>query len=75
MGIFDGFKKWFKQADDVQEMADNAVDQARVVTKMIPGDADDKLVDAVADKVEDMSQKFDDLKKNIPGQDQTNQQR
>ena len=67
MGLFDSFKQWFQKVDDVQEMANNGVEQARSVTKMIPGDADDKVVDTVADKVDDIVGRYDEIKNNIPG--------
>jgi hypothetical protein len=68
--MFDWFTNLFKKADDVNQMAQDGVEKAREVTQMIPGDADDKVVDAVADKVEEVTQKFDDIKNNIPGQGQ-----
>ena len=48
MGLFDSFKRWFKQADDIEKMAKDGIEQAKG-SKMIPGDADDKI-DTVSKK-------------------------
>ncbi len=66
--MFDWLKGLFGQADTVSQMAEDGAKKAREITQMIPGDADDRAVDAIADKVDEVTQKFDDIKKNIPGQ-------
>lgn len=70
MGIFDSFSKitkWFKKADDFEKMAKDGLAQAKGVTKMIPGDADDKLVENLSKKVDDISSQYNSVKQNIPG--------
>lgn len=66
--MFDWLKQLFGRADDVAQMAEDGAKKAREITKMIPGDADDKTVDAIADKVDEVTGKFDEIKKSVPGQ-------
>lgn len=65
--MFDWLKGLFGRANDMQQMAEDGVKKAREITNLIPGEADDKLVDSVADKVEEVTQKFDDIKGSLPG--------
>lgn len=67
MGLFDSFKNIFKKADDLEKTLDNAQAQAEMVTKAIPGDADDKFVDQANQQVDQIQEKFDEIKQNIPG--------
>lgn len=64
--MFTWLKNLFQQADDVSQMAQDGAEKARQITDMIPGDADDKTVDAIADKVDEVTQQFDAIKKNLP---------
>lgn len=66
--MFDWLKELFGRAGDVSQIAEDGAQKAREITQLIPGDADDKAVEAIADKVDEVTQKFDDIKKNIPGQ-------
>lgn len=68
MGLFSNFMQWFKQADDIEKMAKSGIEQAKGITKMIPGDADDKLVEGLSKQVETVTEQYDNIKKNIPGQ-------
>ncbi|MFZ1458625.1 MAG: hypothetical protein WAT17_01980 [Candidatus Saccharimonadales bacterium] len=70
MGLLDSIKGLFKSADKVEKTIDDVQAQAKAVTGMIPGDADDKFVDQANKQVDDLQNKFDDVKKNIPGQGQ-----
>jgi hypothetical protein len=67
MGLFDSFKRWFKQADDIEKMAKDGIEQAKGITKMIPGDADDKIVDTVSKKIDDVTEQIDNVKNSLPG--------
>ncbi len=67
MGLLDGLKGMFKKTGDLEKSIDSAQKQAENVTKMIPGDADDKFVDGANKQVDQIQKKFDDIKKNIPG--------
>lgn len=71
MGLLDSFKNLFKTTNKVEKTIDNAQAQAEVVTKMIPGDADDKFVAQANQQVDQLQEKFDAVKGNIPGQDQS----
>lgn len=64
--------EWLKQllggAGDISQMAEDGAQKAREITNMIPGEADDAAVEAISGKVEEVTQKFEDIKKNLPGQ-------
>ncbi len=66
--MLDWLKKLFKQTNDLEKTIDDAQAQAEMVTKVIPGAADDKFVDRTNKQVDEIQGKFDDIKKNIPGQ-------
>lgn len=66
MNIFTKIASYFKQADDLEKMAKDGLAQAKAATKFIPGDADDKLVDNLSKKVDDVTKTYDGVKKNIP---------
>ncbi len=68
MGLFDSFKNLFASSKKLDKTIDDAQAQAEMVTKMIPGDADDKFVQNVSTQVDNLQEKFDDVTKNIPGQ-------
>ncbi len=68
MGLFDSFKNLFASSKKLDKTIDDAQAQAEMVTKMIPGDADDKLVQNISTQVDNLQEKFDDVTKNIPGQ-------
>jgi len=67
MNIFDKLASLLKQGDSISKAASDGVKQARDITKMIPGDKDDKLVEGVAKTVEDATKTYDGFRKNIPG--------
>ncbi len=68
MGLFDSLKNLFASSDKLDKTIDSAQEQATNVTKMIPGDADDKLVEKANQQVDNLQEKFDNVTKNIPGQ-------
>ncbi len=68
MGFFDTFKNLFGRVDETEKQAKDLLEQADNLTDMIPGDADDKLVDGIKEQVENLTDKYDEVKKNIPGQ-------
>ncbi|MFZ1812494.1 MAG: hypothetical protein WAU02_03190 [Candidatus Saccharimonadales bacterium] len=68
MALLDSFKNLFKSTKKLEKTIDDAQAQAEAVTKMIPGDADDKFVESANKQVDQIQEKFDDIKKNIPGQ-------
>lgn len=68
MGLFDSLKGLFGKAQDTRDQVETMIQQADSVTDMIPGDADDKLVDGIKQQVENVTDKFDDVTKNLPGQ-------
>lgn len=68
MGFFDAFKNLFGRVDETEKQAQDLLEQADNLTDMIPGDADDKLVDGIKEQVENLTDKYDEVKKNIPGQ-------
>lgn len=73
MGLFDSFKNMFKTTNKLEKTIDDAQAQAAAVTKMIPGDADDKFVERTNTQVDQIQEKFDSIKQNIPGQNSQNQ--
>ena len=75
MGLFDSFKNLFASSKKLDKTIDDAKAQAEMVTKMIPGDADDKFVQNVSTQVDNLQEKFDDVTKNIPGQKSGNRQK
>ncbi len=68
MGLLDSFKGLFKKSKDLEKTIDNAQAQAEMVTKMIPGEADDKFVAAANKQVDQMQEKLESVQQNIPGQ-------
>ncbi len=68
MGFLDAFKNLFGRVDETEKQAQDLLEQADSLTDMIPGDADDKLVDGIKEQVENLTDKYDEVKKNIPGQ-------
>ncbi len=55
------------QIDKTEAQADELLKQAEMITKMIPGDADDKLLQNIKKQVDTVTEKYDQLKKNLPG--------
>lgn len=66
MGLFDSLKGLFASTDKLEKSIDDAQEKAAAVTKMIPGEADDKFVAGASKQVDDIQAKFDSIKKNIP---------
>jgi hypothetical protein len=68
MGLLDSLKNLFTSSEKLDQTVDDVQAQAAMATKIIPGDADDKLVSDVSKQVDNLQEKFDEVKKNIPGQ-------
>ena len=68
--MFEWFTKLFQHAEDVSQMADKGIQSAQDIADIIPGEADNQVVDDVTEKVEQVTQQFEEIKKNIPGQNE-----
>jgi|JI10StandDraft_1071094.scaffolds.fasta_scaffold630915_2 hypothetical protein len=68
--MFEWLTNLFHHADDVSQMADQGIQSAQEITDIIPGEVDNQVVDAVTEHVDQVTQQFEDIKKNIPGQGQ-----
>lgn len=68
--MFEWFTKLFQHAEDVSQIADQGIQKAQEISDMIPGEADNQVVDAVSEKVEQVTGQFEEIKKNVPGQNQ-----
>jgi phage-related minor tail protein len=68
--MFEWFTNLFQHAEDLSQMADQGIQSAQDITDAIPGEVDNQVADAVIEKVEQVTQQFEDIKNNIPGQGQ-----
>lgn len=64
--MFEWFTNLFQHADDISQMADEGVQKAQEITDLIPGDVDNQAVQAITNKVEEVSGQFESIKDNLP---------
>lgn len=64
--MFEWFTNLFQHAEDVQKMAEDGIQSAQDITGMIPGEADDQVVEAITTKVEEVTGQFENIKENLP---------
>lgn len=68
--MFEWLTNLFHHAEDVSQMANQGIQSAQDIADAIPGEADNQVVDGITEKVEQVTGQFEDIKKNVPGQDQ-----
>lgn len=64
--MFEWLTNLFHKSPDVAEIADQGIQKAQEITTAIPGDADNQVVQAVEEKVQQVTEHFEQIKENVP---------
>lgn len=64
--MFEWLTSLFHKTPDVAEMADQGIQKAQEITSAIPSATEAPVVDAVAQKVEEVTQQFEQIKEAAP---------
>jgi methyl-accepting chemotaxis protein len=64
--MFEWLTNLFHKSPDVAEMADQGIQKAQEITSAIPSATDAPVVDAVAEKVQQVTDQFEQIKEAAP---------